>query len=315
MGGEDGRGGLLVVDPDADDNESNTLRMLIGSSYYDGDFNDPDDPDDPDDPLLEYRGDEEYLHVMKELRDEKLLTKKYIKDHHLLFHTCNPAFTQQRFDFYCDCCPEGLKDHQHDNLPLIHAITKSKKDSVATFLMAAAKHHMIEACLLFQYDNNGVTACEKLFEKFGKEAAMRLIGDCIPFHEPQRFQSCTMLNVAKHPPQLLNDFSAKYLSSAHLRDDNGRNLDQTLLASGKTTFKNNGLFFIRTLIDDQVREIDPVTDLYPFMVAASGDISDLSAVYVLLGRNQSLVRNGIKHNNRRRKRRASTSNGTKRMNI
>ena len=62
MGGEDGRGGLLVVDPDADDNESNTVIMLIGSSYYDGDFNDPDDPDDPDYPLLEYRGDEEYLH-------------------------------------------------------------------------------------------------------------------------------------------------------------------------------------------------------------------------------------------------------------
>ena len=75
------------------------------------------------------------LHVMKEVRDEKLLTKKYIKDHHLLFHTCNPAFTQQRFDFYCDCCPEWLKDHQHDNLPLIHAITKSKKDSIATFFM------------------------------------------------------------------------------------------------------------------------------------------------------------------------------------
>ena len=59
--------------------------------------------------------------------------------------------------------------------------------------------------------------------------------------------------------------------------------------------------------DDQVREIDPANDLYPFMVAASGETSDLSAVYVLLRRNPSLVRggnleNGGRHSNRRRKR-------------
>ncbi len=31
--------------------------------------------------------------------------------------------------------------------------------------------------------------------------------------------------------------------------------------------------------DDGVREVDPATDLYPFVVLASGDISDLSAVF------------------------------------
>ena len=52
------------------------------------------------------------------------------------------------------------------------------------------------------------------------------------------------------------------------------------------------MYFIRTLSDEQVGEIDPLTKLYPFMVASSGETSDLSAVYVLMGRNPSLVRGG-----------------------
>ena len=57
--------------------------------------------------------------------------------------------------------------------------------------------------------------------------------------------------------------------------------------------KSNGLYFLQALIDHHVRKIDPPTDLYPFMLAASGNTSDLSAVYaVLLRRNPSLVRGG-----------------------
>ena len=106
-----------------------------------------------------------------------------------------------------------------------------------------------------------------------------------------------------------------------MRDEVGRNFNQVMLASGKTLYENNGLYFLHMLTDDHVREIDPVTDLYPFMVAASGNTSDLSAVYVLLRRNPSLVRGGNPENwstnssnRRRRRRRSSTrsSNSTKR---
>jgi hypothetical protein len=64
--------------------------------------------------------------------------------------------------------------------------------------------------------------------------------------------------------------------------------------------------------DEQVREIDPGTDLYPFMVTASGETSDLSAVYHLLRRNPSLVNSGCVHNNNRKRRKLQSQRGRKR---
>ena len=133
---------------------------------------------------------------------------------------------------------------------------------------------------------------------------MQVIGDSIPFDNPQL---PILHHVAKHAPHLMNIFVIRYMSAAYLRDENGRNLDQVILASGNTTLKNNGFYFVR-LSDDQVREIDPANDLYPFMVAASGNTSDLSAVFALLRRNPSLVRGGNSDDggrvsNRRRRRR------------
>ena len=148
------------------------------------------------------------------------------------------------------------------------------------------------------------TACERAFKKFGEDEAMQVIGDCIPFNNPQL---PILHHIAKHAPHLMNIFVTRYMSAAYLRDENGRNLDQAMLASGNTTFKNNGFYFVR-LSDDQVREIDPANDLYPFMVAASRNTSDLAAVFTLLRRNPSLVRGGNSDDggrvsNRRRRRR------------
>lgn len=56
------------------------------------------------------------------------------------------------------------------------------------------------------------------------------------------------------------------------------------------TFRKSARFFVG-MTDDQIAEIDPGTGLYPFMVAAPGDTSDLSAVYYLLERNPALVNN------------------------
>ena len=157
------------------------------------------------------------------------------------------------------------------------------------FLKATTKHHTKEAGLLFQTDNLGVTACQRAFEEYGKEETMQVMGNCIPFDNPQ----IPILHyVAKHAFQFLNDFMVRYTSAAYLRDTDGRNLDQAILASGNKTFASDASYFLRMLSDDQVREIDPASDLYPFMVAASGETSDLSAVYVLLRRNPSLVRGG-----------------------
>ena len=138
---------------------------------------------------------------------------------------------------------------------------------------------------------------------------MQVIGNCIPFDDPQ---IPILHHVAKHAPQLMNNFIIRYVSAAYLRDSDGRNLDQAMLASGKMTFENDGSYFVR-LSDDQVREIDPATDLYPCMVAASGETSDLSAVFVLLRRNPSLVRGGnIDDANTNKRRSTRTRSSVKR---
>ena len=170
---------------------------------------------------------------------------------------------------------------------------------------------MNEVGLLFQTDNDGIVACQRAFDKYGKNESMQVIVDCIPFDEDDPHPQLPILHhVAKHAPQLLNDFSIRYRSAMYMRDEVGRNFNQVMLASGKTLYENNGLYFLHMLTDDHVREIDPVTDLYPFMVAASDNTSDLSAVYVLLRRNPSLVRGGNPEDRRSRRRRRSTRNRT-----
>ena len=71
-------------------------------------------------------------------------------------------------------------------------------------------------------------------------------------------------------------------------DSQGRTLHQAALARRNKTFIDDPMLFLE-MSDEQVGEIDPGSDLYPFMVAASGDTCDLSAVYALLKRNPSLA--------------------------
>ena len=91
----------------------------------------------------------------------------------------------------------------------------------------------------------------------------------------------------------MNDFAFRYPSAGYLRDEQGRTLHQASIASGTKTYKNDAMFFIR-MSDEQIREIDEATDLYPFMVLASDQTSDLSAVNYLLRRNPSLAHSGKK---------------------
>mmetsp|Transcript_1763 Transcript_1763/g.2391 ORF Transcript_1763/g.2391 Transcript_1763/m.2391 type:complete len:86 (+) Transcript_1763:2-259(+) len=60
------------------------------------------------------------------------------------------------------------------------------------------------------------------------------------------------------------------------------------LRRGKKSFKNDCNFFL-VASDNQVNTMHPGTGLYPFMLAAVGNKSDLAAVYYLLSRNPKLV--------------------------
>jgi len=121
---------------------------------------------------------------------------------------------------------------------------------------------------------------------FGNDVTFGAIEQCIPLDGAGQLP--ILHRVVEHAPQYSNEFGMRYPSAMFLRDNNGRVLYQAELASGNRTFGQDSMFFLR-MSDEQVREIDPGTDLYPFMVAASGETSDLSAVYYLLRRNPCLV--------------------------
>jgi hypothetical protein len=271
VGGENRRGGLLAP--------INVLRGLVRKTGDDGD-------------------DTSYLNVMKELRESNLLRQKDIKDYGLLYlSACYPA-CQMRFDFLADWCPEGLKTHTYCGRPLIHAVFFGNAHSV--FLKASLKHYPNELGLLFQKDSEGQTACERAFEAgdSGKENTLKAIGKLIPFDDPKL---PILHHVAKHAPQYMEDFASRYPSATYFRDCKGRTLQQATLASGHKTYNNNATFFLQ-MSDEQVREIDPGSDLYPFMVAASGQTCYLSAVYNLMRRDPALAHCNKPKRRRKRKR-------------
>ena len=86
----------------------------------------------------------------------------------------------------------------------------------------------------------------------------------------------------------MNDFSIRYPSATYLCDEDGRSFVQAELANGTKIFASDGLFFMR-MKDDEIAELDPVTNQYPFLTCASREISDLSTIFVLLSENQSLL--------------------------
>jgi hypothetical protein len=273
VGGDDARGGLIG-------DHHYVLELLT----YEGGNSESYDP--------------LYLDVMKKLRESKLLLKEDIQNEDLLYYACY-AEIPMRFEYFADWCPEGLKTHQYKGLPLIHAIIDELEiEWFSTFLKTALKHHPNDLGLLFQKDNKGQTACERAFKKYRNDKTLSAIGELIPFDDPK---VPILHHVAKHAPHMLNDFGSRYLTAAYFRDCQGRTLLQAKLASGNKTFIDDAMFFLE-MSDEQVREIDPGSDLYPFMVAASGETCDLSAVYVLLRRNPSLAhRDKPKRRSKRKK--------------
>ena len=293
VGGDDERGGLLLEDPREDSEDLNVLQVLA-------DMRDNRNP---------IPCDTKYLNIMTDLRAMNLLVKNDIKDHDLLFWAC-ASTNKLRFEYLDGWSQDGLKTHTYDGLPIFHSIiihNDITNGAFRTFLEASMQRHPQDAGLLFQKDQDSKTAFEYAFDEYGKEETFNILTDLIP---PDAPQFPILHHVAKHVPRYMDDFTLRYSSSIHTRDALGRTVSQVenqgILASGKKTYKNNSTFFVR-LSDEDLRTTDPDrAGLYPFMVAASGNISDLSAVNCLLRRDPSVAYGGKRIDqikNRKRKRR------------
>ena len=298
VGGYDKRGGLLLEDHNTYDN-MNVLQLLV----YLRNTNNP------------IPFDTAYLNIMKDLRDMNLLVKTDIKDHNLLFHACGSK-KKLRFEYLADWSPGGLKTYTYDGLPIFHSTIKQYPFTLGafpTFLEASLELHPHEdAGLLFQKDQRGKSAYEYAVDEYGKEDTFEVLRDLIP---PDAPQFPILHHVAKHIPQHMDDFALRYPLSMHARDTFGRTLSQAenheMLASGTKTYRNNITFFVRRLSDEDLRIVDPDrAGLYPFMIAASGNTSDLSAVNYLLRRDPSLAYGGKKvdhsKSHKRKRRREET---------
>jgi hypothetical protein len=280
VGGDDGRGGLLVSsqfspqEVDGETTGTNVLHTLCSTSMA-------------------------HLNVIKELRRSNLILKKDIRDHNLLIYSCDPK-CEMIFHYLADWDPTVLKENV-----TIHSIMNHDKNDMENFpvlLKAAFRHYPEELDFLFQKNHQGITVCEFSFMKYGKDKTFRAIGKVIPFHQTT---IPILHHVVEKAPHLLNDFAMYYPSAMHLRDSLGRKVYQAKLACGNTKYRNSAAFFAG-MHDFEIAEIDPETDLYPFMVAASGRTSDLSAVNYLLRRNPALAntsRRKVKKTGRKRKQR------------
>jgi hypothetical protein len=285
VGGAGKRGGLLVIDPF---HMRNNVLQLLAS----------------------YACDTICLNVLKGLKESNLFLKQDIQDYHLWGWSCHTK-SQLRFDYLAEMDPEGLKQRRFEGKPPIHIMINvcDSTERFQLFLTTALRHHPEDIGLLFQKNDTGKTAFESALNKYGNEATFGAIAQCIPLDGAEQLP--ILHRVVKNAPQYLSEFGMRYPSSMFLRDNNGRVLHQTELASGIKKFRQDPMFFLR-MSDEQVREIDPGTDLYPFMVLASGETSDLSAVNYLLRRNPSLVNSGFVHNSNRKRRKSKSQRGRKR---
>jgi len=272
VGGRGMRGGLLVVDP-TDVDGMNTLQLIVNLG-------------NPSDPIPH---DTARLKVLKELRKDNLLLKKDIKEHNLLFWSCQTQ-SKRRFEYLAEWDPDCLMTGTFRDLPLSHAIIQHDcKDIITRFTIyfqTALKQHPQHLGFLFQKDNCGKTAYERAVKKYGIEETFKVIQQCIPTHTKLPI----LHHVMRDAPQHMNDFSIRYPAAWHHRDIHGRSIVQDQLAQGNMNFKKDGMFFVR-MTDDEIAEVDPVTKQYPFVTAANanGERSDLSTIYFLLLKNPSLL--------------------------
>jgi len=282
VGGEGKRGGLLVDDPSPLNGQVyNVLQLLVNMQGN-------------------IACDSVNLDVLIKLRESKLLCKEDIQQYDLSYWSCSPT-SNKRFEYLVDWDPEALKDCNNTGYPLIHAAAGSGIELFVMAVKAGMKHFPEELGFLFRKNGDGKTACEVAIDKHGKDETMKIIQD----HVPETNNHPILHHVIQNAPQYMNDFVTRYPSAVFLRDEKHRTLHHVALSSG-ASLRSEPLF-LSTMSDEKVEEKDPVTDLYPFTIAASAKTPDLWTVYYLLRRNPAVM-----DRSRRLKNRAPTKASKKR---
>ncbi|GFH44095.1 hypothetical protein CTEN210_00569 [Chaetoceros tenuissimus] len=288
VGGEDARGGLLMIDP-SDEDGWNTLQMLC--NYY-------DDDDDDDDAVQ----------MLKELRQAGLLLKGDIRQYELLNISCYKQ-SQKRFEYFANWDPDALIDTRVGNKPLAHSIDSQQ---LLVFLESSFKYHPDLGGLLFEKDDDGNIAFDTMCDEIGTKKTMTVLYELLT----PKSDYPILHHIFTNAPQHKELFMKYFPWATQLKDHHGRTLQQAVLAAGPNVMNEHDYLFAM-LTDDQIREKDPVTTLYPFAAMAVGEHADLKKSFYLLRRHPSVLDRRARANTdrqsisrRRKKRKTGDKNDT-----
>ena len=275
VGGEGKRGGLLVEFPQERDPE-NSLQLIAAATTT---------------TEASPKYDKICLDKLKKLKKVGLLTVQDVTDHELLLWTIKRGRkAQRRFEYLCDLDPEAMKkSYPPQGETLFHQIIRNHQRRsnarlmIEIFFRCALKHFPQDLGLLFQRDKEGRTAFQTAISTFGFDRTFGVIRACIP----QETTLPILHHVVKHAPRYVKDFAYCYPNDVYFEDDEGgghHSVCQARLARTDVTLRKDLVLFI-IINPDQAAISDPVTGLYPFMLAASDeDTYDLDAVYYLFRR-------------------------------
>ncbi len=272
--GEHSRGGLLV-------HRGKTLKALVHTPKFSNE-----------------RYDAKVFQVLKDLKDLGLLQKEDVKRYGLLYETVEYR-AQKSFDFLAQLDPEALKEEVGTYGPFIHRVIRLYSlERFAMVLKTSVKLFPNDMGLLFDKTSTSMTAFDVASGRYGVNSTMKVVRECIPPSDNYPI----LHHVIQHVPQQMNVFVTHYPEAAYVRNADNRTLFLSTLASGNKTFCEDPIYFLKAS-DDEVGEMDPVTELFPFALAASGNSSDLMTVYKLLRRAPDLVLGGRLNRKGRKKRR------------
>jgi hypothetical protein len=167
--------------------------------------------------------------------------------------------------------------------PLAHSSFERTED-LSVFLESSFKYHPHLGGLLFINDDDGNIAFDSMCDKIGTKKTMTILYELLT----PKSDYPILHHIFTKAPRHKDLFMEYFPWATQLRDHHGRSLQQAVLAAGPDIM-NASNFLFPMLMDDQIREKDPITTLYPFAAMAVGENADLEKSFYLLLRDPSVL--------------------------
>ncbi len=263
------RGGLLLYP--ADDQCCCILQLLVSMTEDD----------------RETWDDETCIQAMMDLRAANLLLDTDYTELNLIAFASGKG-RMGRLHYFLDTYPEVLSIPQTcDDLP-IHPSNYFYDADISVFttiLTVGMKYYPENFGFLFKHNNFGARAITQAINMFGKENTLQVISNVISPNEDYPI----LHQVIRFTPGLIDDFVYRYPDAVYLKDRKGRHLLHVAAKSGLKL--SPSLLLMIHSNKECIEKIDPVTNLYPFMLAATspGRKKDLTTIYKLLSLRPEII--------------------------